>query len=496
MRAGTPVPVAVWAGSLVLTVWGGFTPNPALSCVSMLMLPLLFKLLWRQGEAPLLLIACFGQWLQVVMPLIVANYYGQSLEAYFGIPLRSEATWLGLIGVAAFALGSRLALRGCDLSIGPVVEREVAAFSVNRLFLAWVFSLAMVIPVEIIDRLMPGLTQVIEPLLAIKSGFVFLLGYAVVRQRRGYAMFAIAVATEFVIGTLGYFSGFTQVLIVLLVLLLTVMRRLALGADLVLFLAMAAVMAASATVWSAIKPGYREFLNGGSGQQVVVAPVAQRLGYLSSHIGGMSENEFADGFQATLLRIGYTEYFADTLKNVPAEVPYERGRLWLDAVTRVFMPRMFFPNKAAADDSYRTQEYAGVNVAGPEQGASIGLGYMTESYVDFGPYLMFLPIFLLALLFGLAYRYFVLRPDKGSWGYVIAFAMPFASLHIFETSNIKLFGPLVSSAILFVPLDYFFGQSIKAWLRGGATTLPKWARRKRKTKEAENSKAEIGKAEN
>ena len=99
------------------------------------------------------------------------------------------------------------------------------------------------------------------------------------------------------------------------------------------------------------------------------------------------------------------------------------------------------------------------------------------------------------MLFGLAYRYFVLRPGMGSWGYVIAFAMPFVSLHMFETSNIKLFGPLVSCSILFVPLDYYFGQSIKVWLRGGAGTLPRWARRKRKALEAESSKAEIGKTE-
>jgi hypothetical protein len=480
MRASSPTTIGVWVVSLALVVWGAFTPNPALTFGSALVMPLLFKLLWRQGEAPLLLAGCFGQWLQVVMPLIVANYYGQPLEAYFGIPFRNEATWLGLIGVVAFAFGLRLALFGCDLSIGPAVEREVAGFTVNRLFLAWVFSLAVAVPIDIICRLMPGLTQVIGPILGLKTGFVFLMGYAVARQQRGYAVFAFVVVMEFLIGTLGYFSGFTQVLIVLLILLLTVMHSLTLRVELLLFLALAAVMIASASVWSAIKPGYRDFLNGGSGKQEVVAPVAQRLDYLSTHIRAMNENKFADGFETTLLRIGYTEYFADTLNNVPKEVPYARGRLWLEAVTRIFMPRMFFPDKTAVDDSARTKEYSGVNVAGAEEGASIGLGYMVESYVDFGPYFMFLPIFLLALLFGLAYRYFVLGSRMGSWGYVIAFAMPFASLHIFETSNIKLVGPLVSCAILFVPLNYYFGQSIKVWLQGGAASFPRRPRRKGK----------------
>ena len=123
-------------------------------------------------------------------------------------------------------------------------------------------------------------------------------------------------------------------------------------------------MVSSATLWTTIKPGYREFLNGGSGQQEVVVPVAQRVDYLATHFGALNQNDIGDGFHTTLLRIGYTEYFADTLNNVPSEVSYEYGRLWLDAVTRVFMPRMLFPGKAIADDSVRTRHYAGVDVAG------------------------------------------------------------------------------------------------------------------------------------
>jgi hypothetical protein len=479
LRVAIPVPVGIWVSSLAIALWGAFTPNPALTLGGALLLPLIFKLLWRQGEAPLLLFGCFNQWLQVVMPLILSNYYGQTLEAHFGIPLQNEATWLGLVGVAAFALGLRLALRGCNLSIGPAVEREVAAFSVNRLFLAWVLSWALTVPVGLLCRMMPGLTQIIGPILGLKTGFVFLLGYAAAREQRGYATLAFVVATEILTGMLGFFGGFRLVLNVLLIIMVTVTRRWNLRAGL-RYLALAAAMLVSGAFWTAIKTDYRAYLNQGSGQQEVLMPVAQRLNYLYSHVQSFSEEDLANGFETMLLRIGYTEYFADTLKNVPKEVPYERGRLWQEAVTRIFMPRMFFPGKTAVDDSTRTKMYAGVSVAGAEEGASIGMGYMAESYVDFGPYLMFLPIFLLALLFGLAYRYFVVRPGVGSWGFVIAFAMPFTMPHMFETSNIKLLGALVACVILFVPLDYYCGNTIKAWLRGGAASFPKRPRRKRK----------------
>ncbi len=479
LPAAAPVPLWVWGGVLGLIFWGAFTPNFLLTFGGALVLPLLFKLLWRQGEVPLLLFSCFFQWLQVVVPLIIANYYGQTLEAHFGIPLRSEATWLGLMGVAVFAVGLRLALSGCVRSIGPTVEKEVAGFSIQRLLLAWGVALGVAIPIEIICRLIPGLAQILIPISWFKTGIVFLLGYAVVRQQRGYAVFDLVIVAEFAMGTLGFFSGFKVVFIVLLLLLITTTREWNLRVALI-YLALVAAAFASGTVWSAIKPGYRDFLNQGSGQQEVVVPVAQRLDYLATNIRAMDEAEFSDGFETTLERIGYTQFFADTLMKVPLEVPYEHGRLWWDAVSRPFMPRLLFPDKLAANDSDRTRKYATPDVAGVEEGTSIGLGYMAESYVDFGPVFMFVPIFLLAQLFGLAFRYFVLRPGMGAWGYVIAFAMPFASTSTFESSNIKLVGPVISCAIMFWPLDHYFGESIKAWLRGGAAPSPRQSRRKRR----------------
>jgi hypothetical protein len=477
-KPNTPlITVGVWGVAGGVALWGILTPNVGLTFAAAVLLPLLFALLLRQGEVPLLLLGCLGQWLQVCTPLLVANYYGQTLEQQFGVPLRTEATWLGLMGIVAFAFGLRLAVGPANTAMGLVLEQEVSTFSVERLGLAWALGMALAVPVELVEQFLPGLSQVVGPLADFKTGFVFLMGYAVVQQRRGRVLFVCVVVTEFVVGTLGYFSGYRKILIILLLLLLTVTRFWNLRLIL-MYLALLIALVVSTSIWSAIKPGYREFLNQGNNQQVVLMPVSQRLEYLWRRARSMTAGELADGFQTTLQRIGYTEYFADTLGNLPANMPYEHGRLWWDAVSRVFMPRMFFPDKPAADDSYRTQKYAGVDVAGPEQGASIGLGYMTESYVDFGPYFMFVPIFVLAVFLGLAYRYFVLRSGMGAWGYVIVFAMPFISLHMFETSNVKLIGPLVSGMILFVPLDYFFGNRIKAWLRS-SNNVARVSRRQR-----------------
>ena len=465
LSTDAPLPDAVWIASLVLGVFGIFTPNPTLTLGSFLVVPVIFKLLWRKGEAPLLLFCCLSQWLQIATPVFLANVYGHMLEAHSGIPLQAKATLLGLLGVVVFAFGVRLALRGCDCSIGPKLEREVTAFPTYQVFLAWVAASLMSVLVMFISRVVPGLFQIIQPIAELKTGCVFVLGYAVFRQRRGYSVLFLAVVVEFLAGTVGFFGGFRTILNVLLLLFFTLTRRWNLRV-LVVITTLVGFMLLAGAFWNATKPDYRAFLNQGSGQQEVVVPIDERLKYLATKLETFGVDDFFQGLETTLRRVGYTDFFAFTLNNVPEAVPYQRGQLWLQAVTHVLMPRMFFPDKAEVNDSYRTRQFSGEEVAGPDEGPSIGLGYMTESYVDFGPYLMFVPVFLLALVLGWAYRYFVLRPGVGSWGYVLAFAMPFVMPHMFETSNIKIVGRIVACAIIFVPLDYYFGRHISAWLRG------------------------------
>ena len=103
-------------------------------------------------------------------------------------------------------------------------------------------------------------------------------------------------------------------------------------------------------------------------------------------------------------RLSYVDFFAVVLDTVPSQLPHENGALWLDAITRPFMPRLFFPAKAIIDDSERTNYYTGLAVAGSEEGTSISLGYVAESYIDFGAPLMMVPIFGLGLVLGGFYR--------------------------------------------------------------------------------------------
>jgi hypothetical protein len=150
--------------------------------------------------------------------------------------------------------------------------------------------------------------------------------------------------------------------------------------------------------------------------------------------------------------------------NVPDNVPFERGALWLSAIEHVFMPRLLFPQKAAVDDSERTQLYTGMLVAGREQGTSIGIGYVAESYVDFGIAGMFVPIFGLGIFFGAIYRVFVIRLRVKLIPAAIASSVLIFGAYTIETSNVKIVGGCVTQLLVLSVLYVFFGRAVQGWL--------------------------------
>jgi hypothetical protein len=200
--------------------------------------------------------------------------------------------------------------------------------------------------------------------------------------------------------------------------------------------------------WQAVKLDYREFLNQGTGAQVVLVPPGQRIKFLADRALSMNWEQFQAGLESSAQRTGYLEYFGSAIHMVPEQIPYQHGRLWGEAIRHVLTPRLFFPDKPAINDSERVNEFTGQQVAGAEQGTSISLGYVAESYVDFGPVLMFVPVLMLGVLFGWAYR--VLATTGNKFLLSLAFAVSFilSNAILFESSNIKIVGGSLTSLMV------------------------------------------------
>src|SRR5207253_8998585 len=95
------------------------------------------------------------------------------------------------------------------------------------------------------------------------------------------------------------------------------------------------------------------------------------------------------------------------------------------------------------------RKYSGVWVAPSKEATNIAFGYATESYIDFGVPGMFVPVFVLGLLMGLAWRGLMRAIARREIAVATCSAAFWLSLSQFERSWIKTLG---SSATLLIVL--------------------------------------------
>jgi hypothetical protein len=200
-------------------------------------------------------------------------------------------------------------------------------------------------------------------------------------------------------------------------------------------------------VWTAVKLDYRQFVSGGETAQIVTVAYRDRITRLAQMVGQLDGSDLADASESMLLRISYVDLFGVVLDRVPAALPHEDGALWRDAVTRPFMPRIFFPAKSTIEDSERTVYYTGIYLAGAEQGTSISIGYMGDSYIDFGAAGMMIPLFGFGLMLGGFYRGMIRLDHARLLGMSLATATIFGA-SLLESSITKTFGGLVVAMLV------------------------------------------------
>jgi hypothetical protein len=264
---------------------------------------------------------------------------------------------------------------------------------------------------------------------------------------------------ELLLGFSGFFSTFKNVLFLMLVITAGAtsgIGRLSLGK----IAGATVVLVVLVGFWQAVKSEYRQALNRGTGMQSVTMPLLERYQFLIGRAEEVTPEEMTVGLVSGIRRLGYIQFFAHSLRHVPRQIPHQSGELWLGAVKHVFMPRFLFPDKPALNESRRTMQFTGQIVADERRGTSISIGYMGESYIDFGYFGMFVPIFLLGLYYGLVYSYFSRIRGYELLGMATAVSLLLYSAHLIETSNIKIVGGLTAGTIMLSGLLLFARRTI------------------------------------
>jgi hypothetical protein len=450
--------------------------EPALTLVSLGVLVVGAKLIWRPGEPPILFAAFALQWLQASLAVFRASLNGVELTSlYTGYQGVGDgivtATWLSLVGLLVLALGIRLALRG----VGPArteVISEVQQFSLRKAFAAYCIAQVVAFGTVVVASWYPGLTQALLALSNFRWIFFFMLAVIVFVQRRGYLLLAFVCIFEVARGFLSFFSEYKDVFLVLILAFITARPKLDFRTVMASSLIASAVLVLSAA-WSTVKDDYRDFLNEGTGRQVVLVGPAEQLNRISELLFNDGMNRLSEGFDVLVRRIEYTYFFGRIVEHVPSVLPHDDGAIWGRAVMHVLTPRLLFPDKEALTaDVLNTQHYAGLMlVAQGGQDTEIPMGYMAESYIDFGSVGMFVPIFLLGLLYGGQYRYIITRRHylMLAFGVAPVLMMPMSK---FETTAVKIIGGSLITFGVFAVAFSLFAPAFYRMLLSAKRTLP------------------------
>ena len=409
---------------------------------------LIFVVMWTGDGPSLFLLPCIYQWSEVAVKPILSIVTSTPLAnlAEYGNDLR-PAAFFGFSGVCALTIGLRLGLAGRSLHRLSDLRSFVAS-AMPRSIIG--FSLATIVVGKLAEVLIPflgaGFTQLLLALAGAKYIGIFLLVFWSICMRRGYVWPALVVGSEVVIGMTGFFADFRGTILVAALAVVCARPKPSLeGVVLGAVAAFGVLMIA--TFWSAYKPEYRDWANGGSGAQEVTRPIDERLQYLANFASRYDGEEFNKGLTALFRRHSYIDYLAATLEHVPASVPHEEGRRIGSSVIHVLTPRLLFPDKSPLqNDTDVTAYYTGLQIASGE--TSISLGYLGELYIDFGIWGALVAALLLGFASGLICQPTLLvRNAATPVGYPTTLLVA-VSIMVFGSALIKMVGAAVTAAII------------------------------------------------
>lgn len=363
----------------------------------------------------------------------------------------AEALRLSCIGIIALSCSIRILLP-------KHIPSNYLNFNVNKLFILYGGFVLVEIITNSVGQL-GAFYQILYKLSILKWSILFLIIYTGIQRKKNFYFISI-IGFEVLISVLSYFSTFKSVLFIALIsfLILSFYYFKIKGRYFIIIGTLSLILLFT---WQNIKEDYRIFLSGGERNQIVTVDFSDAYDKVIDLVKEKSYDAQST-FDKTVNRVSYIDFFAESINYIPSIKPHTNGEVWTESILHILQPRLFFPNKGVIDDSHKTMAFTGLMLADAEQGTSISLGYIAESYVDFGEYIFVIPVILLGLLIGWLFR--KLFDSKINSIYCWAFAVPFYfQFYGLEMASEKILGSIITYAII-VWLTIKFGKKQFAWL--------------------------------
>jgi hypothetical protein len=461
----TPKPTFIIPVAAALYLLFGIGPNYLFALLACIVLVIGVFMLWRPGEAQILLFLFVFQWLQLATTIFYANLCRATLIEFLRDYTDVEyAITLAAIGLLFLAAGIRLGAgrqQAFYLDMIQSLMRRIPPTRWLKLHLiVWALSSASLV----FAGLIPSLSQPLQALANMKWGTFLIFTIVTFASPKGPRLAWLAIfSVEFVMSLGGYFSSFTSVFLYTLIALTAIRSRIS-PFQVVLGAVVSAIMLVLGLYWTAIKPEYRSYVSGGQTAQVVVVGHEEAVQKLLDLIMEVTPEQLLNAADGLARRFSDIDTFSAVVTYVPSVVDHEWGKLWFDAISRPFMPRLFFPAKAVIDESELTNYYTGLGVAGSNQGTQISMGYIADSYIDFGEFGMMGVIFLFGYFVGWIHRWLINHPaGYGLLGCGLS-SSTFIQLTSMSASSAKLVGGIVVCILVaFVVLNFLVPRYM-VWL--------------------------------
>ncbi len=424
-----------------------FSSNIILTFLALLILPICIKLVWRRNEPPVFILIIGFHWLQITVKIFHADFRGVDLQYISFCNATDIAIYLSLIGLLSLSLGIHFFLKRIPIISKEYLLNSLSKYSINKIILIYFIFIFIDLIFTFLSNNIPSLSAILYTAKNFKILFMYLLFVVCFFNKKYYIIFFILIM-ETAIGFSGFFSSFKTVYFILILSFFTINPKINFSKILkilpiIIFLFTLVVM------WTAIKQDYRHIVSNNQKDQKVNISFEKQLNTYIHLLSNLNENKVLFALEQFAYRLEYIEFFAQTIKYVPNNIDYEYGTLWFNAYTNFLQPRFFFPEKEKLDDSQRTTKYTGVWHPDGKDGVSISLGYFTESYIDFGPYFMFIPIFILGLLYGYISKLLLKIKYHNILFSYSAIILILHSNYLFETRNDKIIGGFIIILILF-----------------------------------------------
>jgi len=424
---------------------------------SFLLLIILFGLFYRINEAPVIVFALSFQWLSISISHFYLLFVDSNQEELLWRPSYSleyinQTYWLSIIGLLAFALGIKFAI--INVKVKQISNSLLNKYDTFKIIILYTAFTILFVPISNLIRfVVPGLFQVFTIFNFFKWTLFFLMIYISFKKNEHKKIVLAIIFIEFILGFSGIFAEFQDFILLFPIVYLS-FNKIQNRKQIIILTTLAIVLINIGALWSYVKVEYRMFLSGGERKQVVVVDKSEALSKLWELTTKVNAETYKMGFEALIKRIYFLEYFSATVNYSKKYNKYLDGETWENAIKHILMPRILFPNKKGIDDSKQTMKLTGIHLADASQGTSISVGYMAESFADFGNFFMHFAIFSLGFLLGSIYKFLTTKAINSFWAFAMVFPM-FFLININGKNLIKIFGDTFYFIIVFFFLTKF-----------------------------------------